>query len=115
MMKATLSLALVVLACAASLAAAAEEEKMLIPWDAGKCLESVEGVDGCLMDIIESSFTGQIHLSRDCCQALEGIGDHCFSKIFSFFPDSSAPLVKAFCASQLAGAPALALLPTKGM
>ncbi|KAK1265024.1 hypothetical protein QJS04_geneDACA018154 [Acorus gramineus] len=97
----------VVFACVASpsLARLVVEENKTVVDDIEKCWAAVIGASGCIQDVFSSFFTGRISLGPQCCVAIEGISDNCFSKIFPFLGASFNPLLKAFCIAQSGTAP----------
>ena len=64
-----------------------------------ECLESVLEAGGCVVGLLESLMSGKISLKRECCLAVGGMSEHCFSSIFAepIFGSVFPGLVKAFC------------------
>ncbi|KAK1261724.1 hypothetical protein QJS04_geneDACA008761 [Acorus gramineus] len=98
---------MVVLACivSPSMARPVVEESKTVVDDIEQCWATVIGAEGCMQDMFSSFFTGRIRVSLQCCTAIEGISDNCFSKIFPFVSIGFNPLIKAFCVTQRGAAP----------
>ncbi|XVF48005.1 hypothetical protein PTKIN_Ptkin03bG0155500 [Pterospermum kingtungense] len=69
--------------------------------DVQTCLTTIQGVPGCLQEVITSTLSLQFQLiGSACCKTLLDIEDKCLSKIFPFF----VPLLKNQCTTVLAQA-----------
>ncbi|KAM7254966.1 hypothetical protein ACFE04_020207 [Oxalis oulophora] len=69
----------------------------LLP-DVTKCLSSVKSVEGCIIEIEKSFFSGKIDIiGPACCKAITKITDNCWPKLFPLSP-LFPQLLKGFCA-----------------
>lgn len=66
-----------------------------------KCVKSLLGAEDCVTGLLGSLLSGKIDLTAGCCDAIDGLGDRCFSKIFAVpvFGSVFPGLVKSFCAA----------------
>ncbi|KAL6223815.1 hypothetical protein ACLB2K_002673 [Fragaria x ananassa] len=70
--------------------------------DVLKCWSSLTGVNGCVMEILQSVASLQFgSISADCCKAFVAVEDSCLPKMFPLTP--FPPLLRNICARQ--GAP----------
>ncbi|CAK9147606.1 unnamed protein product [Ilex paraguariensis] len=53
----------------------------------GQCLASLNGVQGCIQEVLTSVLTLQFRLiGPDCCQAILNIDDNCWPKVLPLSP-----------------------------
>ncbi|KAM7267993.1 hypothetical protein ACFE04_010159 [Oxalis oulophora] len=84
------------------------QEKMLIPdksilqrMEISRCLSSILKVEGCLVEIEESLFSGKVDIiGPACCKAALEINSKCWPKLFPLTPYFPI-LLKSFCAKHL--------------
>ncbi|KAF3430943.1 hypothetical protein FNV43_RR25673 [Rhamnella rubrinervis] len=75
----------------------------LNPGNITKCLSSIINVEGCLVELYKSLYSGQFgNLGSACCKAFLAIDDNCLPTLFPLnplFPE----LVKSYCAQFQSG------------
>lgn len=79
----------------------------LAPFQLGEeqtCWSSLTGIQGCMTEISDSFFYGQIgSIGSTCCRAINHINDECWFKMFPFNP-LFPPFIRIYCSSRTAHA-----------
>ncbi|KAF8411941.1 hypothetical protein HHK36_004499 [Tetracentron sinense] len=92
--------ALIATLVAAGLARLQPGEPAIIPVagpESQKCWSSLQSIDGCVLEIFRSFSSGKmVPIGPACCNAVIGVSDNCWPKMFPVEP-SFPTMLKKYC------------------